>query len=260
MADSPRAGGRLAGRTALITGAGSGMGRSAAELFAAEGAHVVAGDRDAAAVEATVSAVRAAGGSAIGVVVDVTRAAEVEAAVQAALRAFGALHVLYNNAGVWLPDDGPAPDLDEEVWDRIIAVNLKGAFLGCKYAIPHLVEAGGGSIINVSSVSALRAGKDIYDAYAASKGGVIALTRSVASTWGPKRVRANAICPGSIDTPMTRDSYEDPAVARFWRERTALGRVGTADEVAQTALWLASDESSYVTGAVIVADGGYMTR
>ena len=260
MADSPRAGGRLAGRSALITGAGSGMGRSAAELFAAEGAHVVAGDRDAAAVDATVSAIRAAGGSAIGAVVDVTRAAEVDAAVQAALRAFGALHVLYNSAGVWLPDDGPAPDLDEEVWDRIIAVNLKGAFLGCKFAIPHLVEAGGGSIINVSSVSALRAGKDIYDAYAASKGGVIALTRSVASTWGPKRVRANAICPGSIDTPMTRGSYEDPAVARFWRERTALGRVGTADEVAQTALWLASDESSYVTGAVIVADGGYMTR
>ena len=260
MATSPGSGGRLAGRTALITGAGSGMGRSAAELFAAEGAHVVAGDRDAAAVDATVSAIRAAGGSAIGAAVDVTRAAEVEAAVQAALRAFGALHVLYNNVGVWLPDDGPAPDLDEEVWDRIIAVNLKGAFLGCKYAIPHLVEAGGGSIINVSSVSALRAGKDIYDAYAASKGGVIALTRNVASTWGPKRVRANAICPGSIDTPMTRGSYEDPAVARFWRERTALGRVGTAEEVAQTALWLASDESSYVTGAVIVADGGYMTR
>lgn len=259
MATSPGAR-RLAGRTALITGAGSGMGRSAAELFAAEGAHVVAGDRDATAVDATVSAIRTAGGSAIGAVVDVTRAAEVEAAVQAALRAFGALHVLYNNAGVWLPDDGPAPDLDEEVWDRIIAVNLKGAFLGCKYAIPHLVETGGGSIINVSSVSALRAGKDIYDAYAASKGGVIALTRSVASTWGPKRVRANAICPGSIDTPMTRGSYEDPAVARFWRERTALGRVGTPDEVARTALWLASDDSSYVTGAVIVADGGYMTR
>lgn len=260
MAASPGAGGRLAGRTALITGAGSGMGRSAAELFAAEGAHVVAGDRDAPAVDATVAAIRAAGGSAIGAVVDVTRSAEVEAAVQSAVRAFGALHVLYNNAGVWLPADGPAPDLDEEVWDRIIAVNLKGAFLGCKFAIPHLVSAGGGSIINVSSISALRAGNDIYDAYAASKGGVIALTRSVASTWGPKRVRANAICPGSIDTPMTRGSYEDPFVARFWRERTALGRVGTADEVAQTALWLASDESSYVTGAAIVVDGGYMTR
>ena len=252
MAAAPAAGGRLAGRTALITGAGSGMGRSAAELFAAEGAHV--------AVDATVACIRAAGGSALGAVVDVTRSAEVEAAVQSAVRTFGALHVLYNNAGVWLPDDGPAPDLKEEVWDRIIAVNLKGAFLGCKFAIPHLVEAGGGSIINASSISALRAGKDIYDAYAASKGGVIALTRSVASTWGPKRVRANAICPGSIDTPMTRGSYEDPFVARFWRERTALGRVGTADEVAQTALWLASDESSYVTGAVIVVDGGYMTR
>ena len=259
MAGSQGAG-RLAGRTALITGAGSGMGRSAALLFAAEGAGVVVADRDKAAVDTAVAAIRAAGGSAIGAVVDVTRAAEVEAAVQAAVRELGALHVLYNNAGVWLPEDGPAPELDEEVWDRIIAVNLKGAFLGCKYAIPHLVEAGGGSIINVSSVSALRAGKDIYDAYAASKGGVIALTRSVASTWGPKRVRANAICPGSIDTPMTRGSYQDPAVERFWRERTALGRVGATDEVAQTALWLASEESSYVTGAVIVVDGGYMTR
>ena len=128
MAAAPAAGGRLAGRTALITGAGSGMGRSAAELFAAEGAHVVAGDRDEAAVDATVAGIRAAGGSALGAVVDVTRSAEVEAAVRSAVREFGALHVLYNNAGVWLPDDGPAPDLQEEVWDRIIAVNLKGAY------------------------------------------------------------------------------------------------------------------------------------
>ena len=207
-------GGRLEGKAVLISGAGSGMGRSAARLFAREGARVALCDNREPAVAATVDAIRREDGEAVGTVADVSRAAQVAAAVELAVDSYGRLDVLYNNAGVWLPTDGPAPDLDEATWDRIIDVNLKGTFLGCKYAIPHLRAAGGGSIINVSSVSALRAGKDIFDAYAASKGGIISLTCSVASTWGPQRIRANVICPGSIDTPMTAGSYADPEGTR----------------------------------------------
>ena len=251
---------RLEGKTALITGAGRGMGRSAALLFAQEGTRVVVCDCEPDWAEETVAVIRAEGGEAVAAVADVSKAAEVQAAVSLAVQAFGGLNILYNNAGMWLEQDGPAPDLPEDVWDRIISINLKGTFLGCKYAIPHMVEAGGGSIINVTSIAALRAGKDIYDAYATSKGGIISLTYTMAGTWGPKRIRVNAICPGAIDTPMTASSYEDAWVRDFWQTRTALGRVGQPQEVAQTALWLASDESSYVTGAVILVDGGYMTK
>lgn len=251
---------RLKGKTALITGAGRGMGRSAALLFAREGASVAVCDRESAWAEETVAMIRDQGGEAVVAIADVSKSAEVQAALSLTVQTFGGLNILYNNAGVWLNEDGPAPDLPEEVWDRIISINLKGTFLGCKYGIPYLVEAGGGSIINVSSISGLRAGKDIYDAYAASKGGIISFTYSVASTWGIKGIRANVICPGSIETPMTSGSYEDPWVRKFWQTRTALGRVGQPLEVAQSALWLASDESSYVTGAVILVDGGYMTK
>ncbi len=251
---------RLKERVVLITGAGSGMGRSAALLFAREGARIVACDCDPESVEKTVALIQAEQGVAQAAVADVSDSTQVAAAIEKVLQAYGKLEVLYNNAGVWLPQDGPAPDLPEDVWDRIIDVNLKGTFLTCKYAIPHMVQAGGGSIINVSSISALRAGKDDFDAYAASKGGIVSFTLSVASTWGAKQIRANVICPGSIDTPMTAGSYHEPAIREFWSARTALGRVGTALEVAQTALWLASDDSSYVTGSVILVDGGYMTK
>ena len=251
---------RLKGKTALITGAGSGMGQSAAVLFSREGAQVVVCDCRPASVEQTLDLIHEHKGDASGAVADVAIASDVEAAVARTVQTYGKLDILYNNAGVWLPLDGPSPDLSEETWDRIINTNLKGTFLCCKYSIPHMVRTGGGSIINVSSISAFRAGKDMYDAYAASKGGIVSFTISLAGTWGRKRIRANAICPGSIDTPMTAGSYDDPGIREFWYTRTALQRVGKPLEVAQTALWLASDESSYVTGSIILVDGGYMTK
>lgn len=255
-----RVAGRLTGKVALITGAGRGIGRATALALSREGARVAVCDQERGWAEESVDAIQAQGGEAVALVADVSRAATVQRAVEATVEQFGALNVIFNNAGVWMGQDGPAPDVPEEVWDRIIDINLKGPFLTCKYAIPHMVCSGGGSIINVASVSAFRAGKDNYDAYAASKGGVVAMTYTMASTWGPKGIRVNAVCPGSIDTPMTAGSYEEPRVNEFWRTRTALGRVGDPSEVAQTVVWLASDDSSYITGAVIMVDGGYMTR
>jgi NAD(P)-dependent dehydrogenase (short-subunit alcohol dehydrogenase family) len=251
---------RLANKVALISGAASGMGRAAALLFASEGARLVLADWQVAPGEETAHEVERRGGRAVFVQADVSRAGDSERMVQAATASFGRLDVLYNNAGVWLEGDGPAPDLPEEVWDRVVAINLKGVYLACRYGIPAMVASGGGSIINISSVAALRAGKDHYDAYAAAKGGVIAMTRTIASTWGTKGIRANVICPGAIETPMTAASYQVPWIAEYWRTHTALGRVGQPDEVVRLALFLASDESSYLTGAVIPVDGGFTAR
>jgi NAD(P)-dependent dehydrogenase (short-subunit alcohol dehydrogenase family) len=249
----------LMGKIALVTGSGSGMGKAAALLFAQDGAKVIVTDVVETGGQETVRQIQDGGGEAFFMATDVSKAGEVAALMQFTAETFGGLHILYNNAGVWLPTDGPAPDLPEAIWDRVIGINLKGVFLCCKYAIPVMVSSGGGSIINVSSVSALRAGKDTFDAYAASKGGVISLTQSIAAEWGKEGIRANVIVPGSISTPMTAGSYESEKVQQFWRERTALGRVGEPVEVARLALFLASDASSYITGASLLIDGGYMT-
>jgi NAD(P)-dependent dehydrogenase (short-subunit alcohol dehydrogenase family) len=249
---------RLEGKVAVITGGGSGIGRAASLLFAAEGASVVVGDWDERAGQETVARVTAAGGMAIFRRADVSRAADVAALVESGVRRFGALHVLYNNAGMWSAEDGPSPLVPEDVWDRVLGVNLKGTYLGCKYGIPAMTR--GGSIINMTSVAALRAGKDNTDAYAASKGGVLALTRFIAVEHGARGIRCNCIAPGSIATPMTARSYEDPWVRQYWHDHTALRRVGQPEEVARAALFLASDESSYITGQVLVVDGGYMAR
>jgi NAD(P)-dependent dehydrogenase (short-subunit alcohol dehydrogenase family) len=249
--------GRLDGKAALITGAGEGMGRAAALLFAQEGARVGVVDVDGARAEAVAAAIGADGGTAVAIVADVSSASDVRRATAAVVSAFGGLHVLYNNAGVWLPGDGSVVDLDEEVWHRTLAVNLTGVFLCCRYGIPELLTAGGGSVINTSSPVAVRP-EPVYDAYTASKGGVISLTRSIAQHYGPRGIRANVLMPGSIVTSMTREALAAPRYREASERMSVLGRLGEPEEVARAALYLASDESSYVTGAIHWVDGGWM--
>jgi len=249
---------RLAEKVALITGAGRGIGRSAAELFAREGARVVLVDvREDLGFE-TERAIRDAGGEATFVRVDISSAKEVQAAFRIGLETYGALHVLYNNAAVFLgEDDGPVTIVSEKVWDRVISINLRGLFLCCKYGIPPIVESGGGSVINTSSSAGVM-GIPGCDAYTATKGAAIALTRSMAVEFGPQKVRVNCIVPAGIDTEMLRESsLDNPDFDEaYFLKRTPMQRYGTPEEVARLALFLASDESSYLNGAVIRADGG----
>jgi NAD(P)-dependent dehydrogenase (short-subunit alcohol dehydrogenase family) len=248
--------GRLAGRTALVTGAGSGIGREAALLFAAEGASVVVVDRDAAAGQSTAQAVLAAGGRASFVAADVARARDVEEAVAHAERQHGALHVLFNNAGIFPARDGSPVETDEDVWDQVMAVNLKGVFLGCKYGIPALLRAGGGSIVNTASFVAVLGAATSQIAYTASKGGVLAMTREIAVEYARRGIRANALCPGPVDTPLLQQLLADPAARARRMVHVPMGRLANASEVARAALFLASDESSYVNGTTFLVDGG----
>jgi len=202
--------------------------------------------------------IRESGGEAVFVQADVARTADVENVFATAAKAYGAVHVLYNNAAVFAgKDDGPVTTLAEEVWDRVLAVNLRGLYLCCKYGVPRIVEGGGGSVINTSS-SAGVIGIPGCDAYTATKGAAIALTRSMAVEFGPQGVRVNCIAPAGVDTAMLRESSLDhPAFDEAaFLARAPLGRYGTADEIARLALFLASDESSYLNGAIIRADGG----
>ena len=247
---------RLAGNTTLITGAGSGMGRLAAQMFAREGAQIVAADVMEGALKETVSLVEADGGSIIGVPADVTSGDSVRDTVQAGVKAFGRLNVLYNNAGIFPDDDTSVIETDEAVYQRVIDVNLKGVYLCCKYGIPELIKAGGGSVINVASFVALMGCTVPQDAYTASKGAVLSLTRSLAVQYGPQGVRANAICPGPILTPMLESLFpsEEERLKRL--NRIPLGRFGRAEDIVYAALYLASDESSWTTGTTFVIDGG----
>jgi NAD(P)-dependent dehydrogenase (short-subunit alcohol dehydrogenase family) len=250
------AGGRLDGKVALITGGGAGMGRVASLLFASEGARVVVADAVEPAGAGTVDAVLAAGGHATFVPVDVSEAAQVEAMVDATTRAYGALHVLYNNAGILPPDDGGTADTPESTWDRVMAVNLKGVWLGCRYGIPAMVESGGGSIVNVSSMVALMGSATPQVAYTASKGGVLSLTRELAVEHARRGIRVNVLCPGPIETPLLAELLADPEWARRRLVHIPMGRPGRPEEVARAALFLASDDSSFMTGAALVVDGG----
>jgi NAD(P)-dependent dehydrogenase (short-subunit alcohol dehydrogenase family) len=248
--------GRLDGKVALITGAASGMGRIASKVFAREGARVVLADVVDDAAEATVEEIGRDGGNAAYVHADVSNEDDAERMIRFAGDRFGGLSVLYNNAGIFPAADGSVVETPTETWDRVMAINLKGVFLGCKYGIPAMLESGGGSIVNVASFVALMGAATAQVAYTASKGGVLAMTREIAVEFARKGIRANALCPGPIDTPLLKELMADPARRERRLVHIPLGRLGQAEEIVNAALFLASDESSYMTGAAFVVDGG----
>jgi NAD(P)-dependent dehydrogenase (short-subunit alcohol dehydrogenase family) len=251
---------RLSGKVALITGAGMGIGREASLLFAEHGARVIVADINHQAADETVALVQAAGGEAIAVSGDVALEADVKRLVAEGVQAYKALHILYNNAGVlWKDRDRSVLETDDTHWERVIAINLKSVFWVTKYGIPHLQRAGGGSIIMVGSVSALAGFTRAQDAYTAAKGGLISLTKSLAIQFAQDNIRSNIIHPGIVDTPL-QAPYLTEALRKEFETGIPLGRIAHPREIASVALFLASDESSYMTGAELVVDGGFMAR
>jgi NAD(P)-dependent dehydrogenase (short-subunit alcohol dehydrogenase family) len=254
---------RLAGKVALVTGAGSGIGHAATLRFAEAGAEVVAVDVDVDAAEATAKAVVAAGGRAIGVGADVADDRQVRAAVQAAVDSFGRLSVLYNNAGV--NSRGSVVDATEEDWHRCLAVNLTGTFLCSRAAVPEMLSSGGGAIVNQASVAGL-VGIPGFAAYCAAKGAVIALTRSMSVDLAPRGIRVNAIAPGTVRTPLmeplltARGGGDLDRGLALTVAKYPLGRLGTPEEIAAVALFLASDEAAFMTGSIVTADGGMSSQ
>jgi NAD(P)-dependent dehydrogenase (short-subunit alcohol dehydrogenase family) len=248
---------RLQDKVTIITGGASGMGRVAARMFAAEGAQVVVADVTEPAAQSVVDEVTAAGGRAIAVAADVSKEPDAKRMVDAAVEAFGRVDVLYNNAGIMPQADHSVIDTSVEDWDRVMAVNVRGVFLGCKYAIPRMVEQGSGSIINIASFVALVGCSNPQDAYTASKGAVLSLTRSLAVQFAPSGVRSNAICPGPVETPLLMDwLVKDDQAKRIRLARNPTGRFGKPEEIVHMAVYLASDESRWTNGAALVVDGG----
>lgn len=247
---------RLADKVALITGSASGMGRLAAEVFAREGASVVVTDILEKEGEETAQTIREAGGSAIFVRGDAARGEDVRQVVDTAIASFGRIDVLYNNAGIMPAEDTSVIETSEELWDKVLDVNLKSAFLYCKHTIPHMIEQGKGSIINIASFVAFMGCTVPQDAYTASKGGMLSLTKSLAVQYGGNGIRCNAICPGPIETPLLRYLWTSEEARNLRLNRIPLGRFGEARDIVYMALYLASDESSWTTGAWLMVDGG----
>jgi NAD(P)-dependent dehydrogenase (short-subunit alcohol dehydrogenase family) len=249
---------RLKGKVTLITGAARGIGKASAILFSKEGSKIIIADINEIEGQETASEINRNGGIAIFVKADVSKSKDVKILIEDTINKFGKLNILYNNAGVfWSKKDGPVTDIDEEVWDSILKINLYSTYLCSKYAIPKIIESGGGSIINTASSAAV-IGVPNCDAYTATKGAIAAMTRSMATEYGKAKVRVNCIVPTHIYTPMFKKNQmnapgfnEDKFLKTF-----PLGRYGEPEDIANAALFLASEESSFTTGSMIIVDGG----
>ena len=247
---------RLTDKVALITGGGSGIGKASSLLFAREGAKVVVVDLKKETAEATAKEIRDAGGEGRAFAADVSKANEAEAMVRFAEESYGLLNVIFNNAGIFHNDDNSVINTAEAIWDLVLDINLKGVFLGCQYAIPALQRAGGGSIINTASFVAIVGAAVPQIAYTASKGGVLAMTREIAVEFARQNIRANALCPGPVETPLLAELLADPARRQRRLVHIPMGRFARAEEIGNAALFLASDESSYINGSTFLVDGG----
>lgn len=248
---------RLQNKIAIITGAGSGIGRAIAEVFAKEGAKVIVADYKSAGGQETVKNIVAAGGQAEFIQADVSKSDEIEAMVRVAAEKFGGLDILVNNAGVALMAD--LASTTDEIWQKTIDVDLKGVFLGIKFAVPEMEKRGKGKIINIASIAGL-VGFQGITAYCAAKGGVVNMTKELALDLAPKKINVNAIAPGVIKTAMTADILKAPKMAEGMLAQTPIGRLGEPEDIAYAALYLASDESDFVTGHILVVDGGWIAK